>query len=456
MKLKKPLIAACLGLAVIGQALAAVAPEEAAKLDSELTPFGAEKAGNADGTIPKWTGGLTTPPASYKPGDGKRPDPWADEQPYLTITKDNQAKHADKLTEGSKALLEKYGEDGYAIKVWPAHRSFAGPDWYYENTRYNATHTKMLDDGLKLSDAKPGTPFPIPQDGREILWNHLLRWEGTHIEAQYQSVYKDKKGKTILASVAAIAQEWPHYNPDKKYGTDFSDYYMIRIDYEAPARRAGEKLLVIDPMDFTGGAGRRAWQYLKGQRRVRRAPAVAFDTPNAGTAGISTYDDAFVFNGSPERYDWEIIGKKEMYVPYNSYTLSYTVSGKESMGPKFINPDYNRFELHRVWVVEGKLKEGSRHTYHRRVMYFDEDSWAALAADLYDGRGKLWRVGFAYETPMYEVPSGMSLMHGHYDLLSGIYYVNGHTADYKGVFTDRAQKPANFWTAQGLSAGGLR
>jgi hypothetical protein len=364
--------------------------------------------------------------------------------------------YKDQLTVGTLALLERYGDEGFNIQVYPTHRSFAAPAWYDENTIYNATHTKLADGGLRLEDVSSGTPFPIPKNGVEVFWNHLLRWEGTHLEAEYKSLYKDSKGGTVLASIAEVAQEWPHYNRDKDYGTGFEDYYMIRVDYSGPARRAGEKILVIDPMDFTNGAGRRAWQYLKGQRRVRRAPSVAFDTPNPGTAGIATYDDAFLENGSPERYDWELVGKKEMYVPYNSYDLAYMTSSEEALGPKFISPDHNRWEKHRVWVVEGTLKPGARHIYPRRTLYVDEDTWAAVATDLYDGQGELWRVGYNYEAPSYDIPSGLALMHGHYDLQKGIYYLNGFTGDSAGVFTDREAKPANYWTAQGLSAGAVR
>jgi len=456
MKFKQTLLIAVLGLGGAGQAMAAVSAEEAAKLGNELTPFGAEAAANADGTIPAWTGGLTEPPASYEMGSGKRPDPWANEEPYLVITKANMAQYADQLTEGSKALLERLGDDGFQIKVWPSHRSFAGPDWYYENTVYNASHTKLAGDGLRLEDAKAGTPFPIPKSGIEIYWNHLLRWEGTHIETEFKTLYKDKKGNTILGTEAVINNEWPFYNPDKDYGTGFDDIWMARVDYNGPARRAGEKLLVIDPKDFTGGGGRRAWQYLKGQRRVRRAPAVSFDTPNASSAGLATYDDAFMMNGSPERFEWKLVGKKEMYIPYNGYDLAYMIPSEQSLGDKFINPDHNRWEKHRMWVIEGTLKEDSRHVYHRRVLYVDEDSWAVLAVDLYDGQNELWRLGYSYQVPSYEVPSGMALMFGHYDLQNGIYYINGFSAESAGVFTGREQKPANFWTAQGLAAGAVR
>ena len=36
---------------------------------------------------------------------------------------------------------------------------------------------------------------------------------------------------------------------------------------------------------------------------MKLAPDIAYDTPNPGTTGTATYDDAFVFNGAIDRYD---------------------------------------------------------------------------------------------------------------------------------------------------------
>ena len=63
--IRKTLFAAILAV-MSASAVAAVSPDEAAQLGKTLTPTGAEKAGNKDGTIPEWTGGLTTPPAGLQ------------------------------------------------------------------------------------------------------------------------------------------------------------------------------------------------------------------------------------------------------------------------------------------------------------------------------------------------------------------------------------------------------
>jgi hypothetical protein len=455
MQLKMRSIALLGGLLFAGSAAAAVSPEEAARLGQDLTPVGAEKAGNADGTIPEWSGELITPPPSFKPGDGKRPLPWPDEQPVVSITSANMGEHADKLTDGTKALLQQYGDAGYRVDVYPTHRSAGqAPQWFFDNTAYNATSATLEADGLKLANYRAGVPFPIPQSGVEVMWNHLVRWQGTHYEAQYDSYYMDKAGNPVLASTAVIANERPYYNPDKEYAVEDA-LAMVRIDFSAPARRAGEKQLIIDPTDFTRG-GRKAWQYLKGQRRVRQAPTIAFDSPNPGNAGMATYDDGFLYNGSPERFDWKLLGKREVYIPFNANEVVFYASPEELLQPKFLNPDVVRWELHRVWVVEANLKEGERHIYQRRVYYIEEDSWTAVASEAYDVSGELWRVGYSYVAPLYDVPSVALISQGHYDLLTGTYYIAGVGSRYDGIKTEVEQKPARYFTAQGLSRSGIR
>ena len=123
MNFSKTLLAGAL-LAVLGTAQA-VTPEEAKQLGTKLTRVGANPAANADGTIPAYTGGLTTPPPGFKAGSSVRIDPFAKEKPRLTITAGNMAQHEGQLTAGARALLKKY--PGYKINVYPTHRTVALP-----------------------------------------------------------------------------------------------------------------------------------------------------------------------------------------------------------------------------------------------------------------------------------------------------------------------------------------
>jgi hypothetical protein len=241
-------------------------------------------------------------------------------------------------------------------------------------------------------------------------------------------------------------------NPDEEVGD--KAWLKLRINYKAPARRAGEILLVHEPgADYTRGKGRKAWQYLTGQRRVRLAPAVAFDTPNPAVAGTSTYDDAFIFNGSPERFDWKLIGKKEMIIPYSNYDFQFKYPLEEMLGEKFLKPEYIRWEKHRVWIVEANIKEGQRHLYAKRRYYMDEDSWAAAAGEMYDGRGKLWRVQYTYSAKLYDRKSG-SGSYGAYDLLQGIYNLNGKPIP--GKYRHGIDKGDKYFTPKGMARSGVR
>jgi hypothetical protein len=428
---------------------AAVSADEAKALGSTLTAVGAEKAGNKDGTIPAHTGGLTTPPAGFKTGDGIRPNPFAADKPKFSVDAKNMAQYSDKLTEGTKAMMQKY--PSFRIDVYPTQRSVAFPKYVTDNTVKNATKAKTENDGRSISGAHAGFPFPIPKTGNEAMWNHLVRFNGPAYESKYRNLNVDANGHVALATEGNSVQEYPFWDNAK---TDAETYWRLKLTYTAPARRAGEALLIVDPLDI-GNKDRRAWAYLPGQRRVKVAPDLAHDTPNPGTAGATTFDDAFIFNGSMDRFDFKLVGKKEMYVPYNDYQAVYGSRQDDLFKPNHLNPDLLRWELHRVWVVDATLKEGKRHVYSKRTFYLDEDSWAALASDEYDARGQLWRTGFAYMTPSYDVPAPYTDMFGHYDLVSRVYSVTGFIAETGGMRQVKAASERE-WTADALAGAGIR
>jgi hypothetical protein len=437
-------------LAAIGTlaANAAVTPEEAKALGTTLTSVGAEKAANKDGTIPAYTGGMTTPPAGYKAGDGLRPDPFAADKVKVAIDAKSMAPYADKLTEGTKALMQKY--PSFRIDVYPTHRSVAFPKYVTDNTEKDATRAKTTNNGLSIEGAHAGFPFPIPKTGNEAMWNHLVRFNGPAYEAKYRNLNVDANGHTALATEGQSVQEYPFWDPAKTSET----YWRLKLSYTAPARRAGEALLLVDPLDI-GTKDRRAWAYLPGQRRVKVAPDLSFDTPNPGTAGATTFDDTFMFNGSMDRFDFKLVGKKEMFVPYNDYKAVYGSRQDDLLKPNHLNPDLVRWELHRVWEVDATLKQGKRHVYSKRTFYLDEDSWAILASDEYDARGQLWRTGFAYMTPSYDVPAPYTDMFGHYDLVSRVYSLTGYIAETGGMRQVKAL-PEREWTADALAGAGIR
>ena len=454
MMIKQHFIAAaCLGSLLAVPAFAKVSQGDVSRLGNDLTPVGAERAGNADGSIPEWNPNGTPVPANFIAGSDDYVNPYADEKPLYSIDGSNWQQYADVLSEGSKAMLEKLGKDGFRMDVYPTKRDFITPDWFYENTIKNATAASLTANGQKIDGNLPGVPFPIPQSGLEVLWNHMIRYSTDHTLG-YDVYYVSSDGKPVLSTTGELTDVFPMYNnPDQEVGD--TPWMKLRVNYKAPARRAGEILLVHEPgADYTEGKGRQAWQYLTGQRRVRLAPAVSFDTPNPGVAGTSTYDDSFIYNGSPERFDWKLVGKKEVIVPYSNYDFVFQTKIEDALGEKFFNPDYIRWEKHRVWIVEADLKDGMRHLYSKRRYYIDEDSWSALAGEMYDGRGNLWRVQFSYPANLYDRKSVYGLTYGAYDLTQGIYNLNGKPIP--GKFKNGVDKGDKYFTPKGMARSGVR
>ena len=446
--LLKSMMYASLALAWCGVVTAAVSADEAAQLGNTLTAVGAEAAANKDGTIPAYDGGLTKAPAGQKAPRGQLVDPYAGDKPVLTITKSNEAQYADKLTAGTRALLERYPT--FRVDIYPTHRSVALPKYVTDNTRACATTARLTHNGESMEGCHAGYPFPIPHDGHEAIWNHLLRYSGRAYEASFEN-YNVNDGHATLSTAAVNQQDFPYWAPK---GDNSDVFVRLKNRFTGPARRVGEQFLIIDPLSYAD-TGRRAWQYLPGQRRVKLAPNLAFDTPNPSTAGATTFDDAFIFNGSLERYDFKLIGKQELYVPYNDYKLMFAPKADAVFTGNHVNPDFLRWELHRVWVVEATLKPGKRHIYAKRRFYLDEDSWGALASDEYDARGQLYRAGFALQTPRYTWPAPNTDATVHYDLIAGRYAVTGWLGGNGGTEAT-APLPDREWTADSLAGEGIR
>ncbi|MNJ10786.1 hypothetical protein D3C77_49510 [compost metagenome] len=453
MKTIKLIQTGALSLALlIGNAMAAVSPEEAAKLGTSLTPLGAQKEGNADSSIPAWTGGLkpdAAPVTNLFVGD-----PFADEKPMFTITAANAEQYKAKLSEGQMAMFKRY-PDTYRIPVYKSHRTAANPQIVYDAAKKSALNTQPADGGnglLNFTDSRYYA-FPIPHSGVEVLWNHLTRYRGLNQKREsVQAVPQVNGSFTIVQLSDEIA--FPQFMPADAQADSNNILFYYKQEVTAPSRLAGTVVLMHETIDQVKEP-RLAWVYNAGQRRVRRAPQVAYDGPGTASDGMRTTDNGDLFNGSPDRYDWKLIGKKEMYIPYNNYRLaSPSVKYADILKPGHINQDLTRYELHRVWEVEATLKPGMRNIYAKRHMYFDEDTWQAALIDHYDGRGQLWRVaeGMAYN----DYANGVSTYAAQalYDLIAGRYLVNAMMNESKhGSLYGGTPSQAEFTPAALRSAG---
>ncbi|MVW84796.1 DUF1329 domain-containing protein [Pseudomonas sp. PB101] len=408
-------IAATVSFLLATDSFASVPASEAEHLKSTLTPLGGERAGNASGSIPAWTGGMSKTDTQVS---GKRSDPFAAEKPLFVITAKNMSQYADKLTPGIQEMLKKY-PDSYRLDVYASHRTAAAPQSVYDATYQNALETKLVDSasGPMPENGKAGIPFPIPQAGIEVMWNHLLRWRGESWRVSNTQYLTTADGKHVLASDSHADLQMPWYSADgvRKDGV----FWTIRMVNDGPPLRAGEAILGRENLNAENVG---AWTYLPGQRRVRRLPNACCDTPTPATAGVMSFDEMGVFSGRLDRFDWKLIGKKEMYIPYNANKVLTAAGPTDILDDHHLKSDVVRWELHRVWVVEATLKSGKRHVMSRSTYYIDEDTWAAVLAERYDAQNALVRVLWTTPVVFPDLPGVVSLTTGFYDLISGAWF----------------------------------
>jgi len=449
---RKSWAALAVAAALATPAAAELSAADIGKLGNTLTPLGGEKAGNAAGTIPAWTGGQTRVVAGYKPGQ-HYPDPFKDDRPLFTITAANADQYKAALPDGAMSMLKKY--PSYKMVVYPTRRSAAAPEGHYKETRECAAKAKLAAGGNGVVGCSGGTPFPIPKDGNEAIWNALLRYRGDTFAMHWSQAAVTRGGDYALVKFE-YEYDFSYGNltkgPEQREPNKVLNYVQ---NTTAPARLAGQILLVHETVDQTAQP-RSAWTYNPGQRRVRLAPNVAYDNPGTAADGLRTNDDFGMYNGATDRYTWKLVGKKELYVPYNSYKLSEpTLKYGDILKPGHINQDLARYELHRAWVVEATLKAGTSHIYSKRVFYIDEDSWQILATDKYDGRGELWRYSEQHNEIWYNIPTLFGTLEVHNDLQSGRYIAMGLRSEERVIFENIKRSPADY-TPSNLRGIGTR
>ncbi|PCC98163.1 DUF1329 domain-containing protein [Halopseudomonas pelagia] len=432
---------------------AAVSAEEAANLGQDLTPIGAERAGNADGSIPVWAGGLPKDVGTML-ANGTPSDVFADEQPLFTVDASNYERYRELLTDGQVALLNRY-PDSYRLPVYPTHRSVGIPDKVAAEAARNATHTNLVNDGNGLADFQGNIAFPIPRNGAEVVWNHLTRYRGGSKLSTTDSVAPQPNGDYVITTIEARSTpvtETTDFKPEDAAEVLF--YYSHKIT--APARQAGSVLLVHETIDQVASP-RRTWLYTAGQRRVRRAPSIAYDAAGPATAGLRTADGLDMYNGAPDRYEWKLIGKKELLIPYNSYRLaSPEVSYQELVQPGHLAADHTRYERHRVWEVVATLKDGQRHIYSQRRFYIDEDSWAIIEADHYDTRGELWRIAESHTYYQYAQQALLSAADVIHDLQNGRYLAVNLTNEQREAYRFDYRASTSDYSPGALRSRGVR
>jgi len=437
---------ACHGLAALVLLICAptalAADNTAADLRASLTPVGAERTGNADGSIPPWRDEVA--PA----------DPAGQEKPLLIITHDTAQLHAARLPEGAMRLFTRFPD--YTIRVFPTHRTAVAPGWVYAGIAANAARARAAPEGIAygVSGAHGGIPFPLPKNGTEIVWNHLLAFWGAAREAHVATFIASGDGSIQQSAGYREITDFSYYAQAAADGTPDPYYFRTRRIQDAPEARAGEAYIAWQPLN-TARNHYVSWRYLPGEHRVRKAPSLSYDTPDADASGYEELDDYYLFFGGPDRYDFRILGKREMYVPYNNDAMN-AAEPRDAMGPQHANQDKLRYELHRVWVVEGTLAPGKSHVAPRRRLYIDEDSWLVVYSEAWDEDGKLWKFGHGTMTLRPDIPAVISGAQFMYDLLQGGYCLDFAFGGTAGYYHATNPHPASLFSADALAADSLR
>lgn len=427
-------LALSLGLLCAPAALAKASADEIARLGKDLTCTGAIQAGNAEGTIPPFTGKIlgTPPGVQFTPHTGQfQPDIYAQEKPLFEITAANLSQYADKLSEGQKALLQKFPKT-LRLPVYPGHRDFRYSDEICAVVKRNAAEAEVVNDGNGVKGYMGALSFPFPKTGLELFWNNSMPSRADTEEVVRDLVLVGSNGSKAWGRTRYI--QLSNYDSKGSLGKpNAGKYAWVTNETMLPERDKGSVILSIEPMNF-GTDKRLAWMYDPGTRRVRQMPEFGFDQPAPGSSGKVTIDSERLFNGPPERYEWSIQGKREMFVPANAFRLHQRIPYSELLQVGHPNPAYTRYELRRVWVLEGKLKPGYRHLYSRRVMFLDEDTGQAVASDFYDARGQLWQHGEIHHYYAFDIARFHAGSSFYYDLQSGAYVG-------LGLFQERDKAP---------------
>lgn len=401
---------------------------DASLLKTTLTPMGSERAGNAAGTIPAWTGGMSEIPAgsSWDPKKTLPPDFFASDAMLYKVDASNMAQYADLLSEGVQALMKK---KNFYIKVYPTHRTQAMPQWIYDNIAQNITRTTPQNGDYRLgyNGAYGGYPFPIPDSdpltaGYQICYNNEVRWTGPYLR-QTTAAYTNEGGSPVLTEAARLKYKYPFYFQNGTAENYDGYYYAVELTEFGPATAAGDEAVGKQSGNIVRYPDQ-SWQLLNGQGRVRKTPNLLYDTPTSYTDGIVDYDEYFGFSGPLDRYDFKLKGKKEMLIPYNNNKI-FSGAGAALHTENYFDPEYVRWELHRVWVVEGTLHAGKRNVLARRMLYFDEDNWQCVIADAWDAGNQLLKLQYSFTANFPNLPGTIWMDSVVYNLQTGQYVTTG-------------------------------
>ncbi|HEY0973678.1 MAG TPA: DUF1329 domain-containing protein [Solimonas sp.] len=410
-----------------------------------LTPVGAESPGNRDGTIPSWEGGLSRAqwPATYQPG-GPLVDPYPGDKPLFTISAANAAQYRDALSPGQMALLQ--NSPGFVMPVYPSRRSVAFPQAIYTATQANIGKAK-LEGSDALVGARLGFPFPKPQSGVEIMWNHRTRYRGDTLSGNFRQVVLKSNGDALMNFEQQMRVLFRYGNvasPADLTKDNFIAYGTMSL---SESGRGSDFVALFHETANSIQQPRNVWVLIVKLGRMLRIPPVGYDQPMPGADGLMFVDMLDMYNGAFDRYVWKLTGKRELYIPYNAFRLGAANDGKLPLKGANLDPALSRYERHRVWVIEATERGGKRHTFGKRTFYVDEDSWTVVLVENEDRNGKLWRIQEGHLVPLYHVQATLAMPVMLYDLKDGRRLLSNLPGLRQGLQVGQPMREAEFLPA---------
>jgi tetratricopeptide (TPR) repeat protein len=415
----------------------------AATGSGSVTPIGADASANADGSIPAWAGGLQRAqwPAGFHSGQ-RLADPYPADRPLFVITQANLAQYRNRLSAGHLALFAKYPD--YRMPVYVSRRSVAYPKAIYEASQANIGKARLTGSD-ELTGARLGVPFPKPQSGVEIMWNHRTRYRGNSLITQSTQAIVRPGGSEPQYLKQTERVLFRYGNSEDPIDLARDNILLYYLTWFGKTRSDIDFVALVHETANSVKQPRNMWVIPPGVPKMFRVPPIGYDQPFPGSDGIMFLDMLDMYNGAFDRYVWKLAGKRELYIPYNSYRLS---DGRDTyatlLTPKFFNPADTRYELHRVWVIEATERGGTRHSFGKRTFYVDEDSWNVVLVENEDHGGQLWRFQEGHLLPAYDAQSANCAPVITYDLKDGRYFVNRLLAQDPPMQSDVPMRTAEF------------
>ncbi|MFA7270922.1 MAG: DUF1329 domain-containing protein, partial [Sterolibacterium sp.] len=346
----------------------------------------------------------------------------------------NLSQYADKLSEATKALFK--NDPKFFMDVYPTHRVVNYPKYFLDSSIKNATRCKMEPDNESMHGCKGGMPFPIPKTGVEVVMNlQVGAYFGPGLDLDFSAIYADRKGSIVTTAISDLRYQYPFQDP-RYSAEDFENTKNLysQLNNRVVLTRLGPPRITGEASVFlfsTDNRNSRSWAYQPGNRRVRMTPNVEYDYPIASSGGAMFYDEVNLFTGRKDKFDWKLLGKKEMILPYSNYRLAWGDKDQVMM-PGHPKPEYTRWELHRTWVVEATRKPGARHAYAKRRFYVDEDSPASGMGDNWDDKGDIVRGNYQSVLWIWDYQVNLPYYWNN-DLVSGAFYNSVHPGNGLGI-----------------------